>query len=102
MACAGYQPLFEKFRTRTHGELELCGKAASADRIVVRARATDFFTGIEHRWAASLLACSLFEPTPVEVDRRDRSARLTERLINLRLESERRLSAGMPIKSLVA
>ena len=101
MACAVYQPLFEKFRTRNHAELELCPKPVARKQVVVRARATDFYNTIQHRWATRLINCSLFEPTPVENDRRDRSARLTERLINLRQESERRLF-GNPSNSMVA
>jgi len=86
MACAALvQPLFEGSAARG---------ATASDLSVKTAGFSGFYSKVQHRWAARLVSGSLFEPTQLELDRRDRAERLLCRLHTLR--SERVLRKSLP------
>jgi hypothetical protein len=74
MACAIVQPILEEPAESGAFESGLGVKTAGFSR---------FYTKLQHRWATRVVAGTLFEPTQLEIDRRERAERLAGRLLSL-------------------
>ncbi len=79
----------EQDLARESGGAELGGEPVCTEQLAA-ARLGGYYDRIQERWATHLLTDSLFEPTPLELDRRARTEYLVEVLAKLRSESERR------------
>ena len=77
MACAVIQPAISELDSKETRDSGLEVKKAGLSR---------YYSRLQHQWASRLVSGSLFEPTQLEIDRRDRADRLIDRLSALKRE----------------
>jgi hypothetical protein len=89
MACAAYQPISGQLLTSWNRENSDEYAPTTTRNPAVLSRITGFYSRVQQRLAARLLAGSLFEPTRLDTDQRDHVEQLAGVLDNLRRETEK-------------